>query len=222
MLRSLLIALTFALCYQSAAPAQSAGKLDPEHPDFQASVEGSRDFLRKVATLNDWDFPGNMRSQILTDRYIASAVLRLDKAHNDAARSLSNRLDNLEHANVDALWNLADTEPAKYGNVAHCNCGCEQTGKCQCKNCSERTADPYWQALVKADPKPAIFEAPKTCTGPGCTCPSCPAGGRCTDAQCGVPGCMPQATFSAGPRPSAARRVAWRIFHPFAGRRGRK
>lgn len=28
--------------------------------------------------------------------------------------------------------------------IPPCNCGCMETGKCGCKNCCERTADPTW------------------------------------------------------------------------------
>jgi hypothetical protein len=49
--------------------------------------------------------------------------------------------------------------PAKYSNVPHCNCGCEQTGKCLCKNCCQRTADPFWEAVAQA-PTPTPGPAP--------------------------------------------------------------
>jgi hypothetical protein len=62
--------------------------------------------------------------------------------------AVEKRLDRVEK--VLGIESPQATAGVRTSSVPPCNCGCMETGKCLCKNCCERTADPTWTAQPKS------------------------------------------------------------------------
>lgn len=175
-------------------------KINRDKPLLQQGADGAREYFKNVSNLDaKLGEPG--AGQFVWYKSIAEGVLLIDADSRRSIRQLEDRAAKLEQASFEAIWKLADPpapqivtiaesgpialgssptvvtlkpvgDPAKYSNVPHCNCGCEQTGKCQCRNCCQRTADPLWEGVADAPANaPKIVETPKPptiCTGTGC------------------------------------------------------